>query len=137
MRGIHKFQLLAGVLLLALGALSVVVGSPTPSMAAGEAQRMGRLLVLGDEFKVQISRTRLSPGKVKVQFKNLGEDPHNVLLRRLDSKGRGYGKIYRLPVTSPGGLRERTFTLRRGTYRVWCSVGHHRRLGMEARLRVK
>jgi plastocyanin len=45
--------------------------------------------------------------------------------------------VYLWPVAQPGGVEDRSLTLAPGTYRVWCSLGNHRAMGMLATLVVR
>jgi hypothetical protein len=91
-----------------------------------------RLLVESREFNLVLSRSSVKPGTAIVQLANRGEDPHDLRWRRI--RGRGSGKIAE---TLPGEVGEWEGRLRRGRYRLWCTLDGHRELGMRAVLRVR
>jgi hypothetical protein len=91
-----------------------------------------RLLVESREFNLVLSRQSVRPGKAIVQLANRGEDPHDLRLRRVGGRGGGL-----VAETLPGEVGEWEGRLRRGRYRLWCTLEGHRRLGMRAVLRVR
>ena len=113
-----------GLLALALAALLVVPGSA--------AAYPTRVQAVADEFTLTLSRTSVPYKRVKIELANFGEDPHDLKLRRI-----GGTRTYVIPETLPGEQTTRTFRLRPGRYRVWCSVADHHELGMRATLRVR
>ena len=92
-----------------------------------------RVLVRGSEFDLVLSKQRVRPGRVIVQFVNAGEDPHDLQIRRAgDAAETGLGEI------GPGDYANLDTRLRkRSTYVLWCSLSGHRESGMEAILRTK
>jgi uncharacterized cupredoxin-like copper-binding protein len=106
------------------------VALAVPATAAAPA----RLLVGGDEFRLTLSRASVKAGRVLVQLQNRGEDDHDLRLQRITSKPDA--PVARWAVTKPGELAELTLSLRRGRYRLWCSLPGHRELGMKATVRV-
>jgi hypothetical protein len=100
--------------------------------APAEAAAPSRLLVESREFNLVLSRGSVKGGDAIVQLVNRGEDPHDLRLRRVG--GRGGGSVAE---TLPGELGEWSGRLRRGRYRLWCSLEGHRALGMRAVLRVR
>jgi len=106
----------------------------TAPAAAAPADRM---LVTADEWHLVLSRQAVSPGRVQLQLHNAGEDGHDLAARRLDRRGHGSGRTLRIGEVAPGGLAEATWRLRRGRYRLWCTLRGHKRAGMRATLRVR
>jgi uncharacterized cupredoxin-like copper-binding protein len=103
--------------------------------AAAHAARLAapaRLLVEAREFNLTLSRGKLERGRAIVQLANQGEDPHDLAIKRIGGKRRGA-----IPETRPGALGEWEGRLRRGRYRLFCTLEGHRALGMRARLRVR
>src|SRR3954453_5956298 len=118
------FGLIAG---LAIGALAAAVGiasasAPAPARVCGSAK----------EFALILSRTKLKPGTAKVQLYNAGEDAHDLRLKRV-----GGTRTLKLAQTQPGDVAELKAQLRRGTWKLWCSLAGHAKAGMRATLRVR
>jgi hypothetical protein len=113
-----------GLLPLVLVALLVVSGSA--------AAYPTRVQAVADEFTLTLSRQSVPNKRVKIELANFGEDPHDLKLRRI-----GGTRTFAIPETQPGEQTTRTFRLRPGRYRVWCSVADHHELGMRATLRVR
>jgi plastocyanin len=84
------------------------------------------------EFKIAVYRPRIKPGKVKFNIRNLGEDVHDLVVRRA---GRRVGGL--ATVVKPGGTATLRLTLRQtGRYQLVCTVADHEARGMRATLRV-
>ncbi len=115
-------------LVLALAAAFVLVP------AAEAAAPLQRVYVEADEFRFTVSRAAFKPGRVLVQLRNAGEDPHDLVVRRADRSGRG---TVRFSETRPAALAERTLTVRRGTYELLCTLPGHAAAGMRAKVRVR
>jgi hypothetical protein len=79
-----------------------------------------------------LSRGALPAGRVGLEAIDRGSDPHDLRLRRLGSAGEVI-----VPQLDPGQRWDATVRLRPGTYRLWCSLPEHARLGMRAILRVR
>ena len=114
---------------LALG-LGLLAAAP-----ANSADRVpDRVMARGSEFDLVLSKAKVTPGRVIVQFVNTGEDPHDLRLQRVgDEEGEvGVG------VVQPGGVVNLDTRLRkRSRYMLWCSLSDHRERGMEATLRTR
>ena len=91
-----------------------------------------RLLVEAREFNLTLSRGKIKHGPAIVQLANQGEDPHDLAIKRIGGKRRGA-----IAKTLPGELGEWEGRLRRGRYRLYCTLEGHRALGMRAVLRVR
>jgi len=102
--------------------------------AAREARRAApaRLLIEAREFNLTLSRAKLKRGKAIVQLANQGEDPHDLAIKRIGGRRRGG-----IGETLPGEVGEWEGRLRRGRYRVYCTLEGHRAAGMRAVLRVR
>jgi plastocyanin len=100
----------------------VIVATPPPA----------RVQVVAQEFRYALSRQTIKAGHAIIELRNLGEDAHDLRLRRI-----GGSRVYALPLTQSGHTTDREFTLRPGTYRLYCSVANHRALGMQATLVVR
>ena len=108
------------------------------ALAPGSAARdstvtPARLQVTATEFRLALSRTSLRAGAAIIQLYNLGEDDHDLALRRI-----GSGAVTRrIATTGPGMTRDVEVRLRPGSYRLWCTLLDHRARGMRATLAVK
>lgn len=127
-----RAPLVAAAALVSASLVAIPLQMPTAAPAASPA----RLLVSADEYRLTLSRERLAAGRAIVQLLNRGEDDHDLRLRRIVDAGRSPGTAVELEAASPGKLVERVVRLRRGRYRLWCSLPGHRALGMRAVLRV-
>jgi uncharacterized cupredoxin-like copper-binding protein len=110
--------------------VALVFGALPASAPAAPAP--SRLLVESREFNLVLSRPSVKAGDAIVQLVNRGEDPHDLRLKRVG--GRGGGTVAE---TLPGEVGEWSGRLRRGRYRLWCTLEGHRDLGMRAVLRVR
>jgi plastocyanin len=87
--------------------------------------------VVAQEFRYALSRQTIKSGWAVIELRNAGEDAHDLLMRRVGGK-----RVYTWPVAASGTVVEREFKLLPGTYRLYCGVGNHRALGMQATLVV-
>jgi len=100
--------------------------------ADAAAAAPARLLIEAREFNLTLSRAKLRPGRAIVQMVNRGEDPHDLAFERI-----GGGTRRAIAKTVPGDLGEWEGRLRKGRYRLYCTLEGHRALGMRATLRVR
>ena len=112
--------------LIAVGVASAEGRSPSSNPS--------RLLVSGEEYRIQLSRGAVKPGPALIQFVNRGEDPHDLRLKRI---GASAARAFGLPELRPGGLVQLETRLRTGRYRLWCSLPGHAQRGMRAVLSVR
>ena len=92
----------------------------------------GRLQVTALEFEYRLSRPQLRSGRWSIiELVNLGEDEHNLRLKRI-----GGTKTYGIKTVLPGQRRYLAAKLRVGRYNLWCSITDHRARGMRAQLKV-
>jgi plastocyanin len=101
-----------------------VIAAPPPPPA--------RVQVVAQEFRYSLSRARIKAGHAIIELRNMGEDAHDLRMRRI-----GGTRIYVWPITQPGHGVDRELTLRPGKYVLYCSIANHRRLGMQATLVVR
>jgi uncharacterized cupredoxin-like copper-binding protein len=113
-------------LLLAVAA-SLVLAAPAQAKPAP-----ARLLVEAREFNLALSRAKIKPGTAIIQMVNRGQDPHDLAIQRIGGKRRG--RIHKL---RPGELGSWDGRLRRGRYKLFCTIEGHRAHGMRATLRVR
>jgi hypothetical protein len=91
-----------------------------------------RVQVVAQEFRFSLSRTVIKHGWAIVELRNIGEDAHDLRLRRV-----GGTRIWVWPVAQPGQTIDKELKLLPGTYRLSCGVANHAQLGMVATLHVK
>ena len=102
------------------------------AFGAAPAQAPARLGVTAKEFHLLLSRTSVKAGRVVIELDNMGQDVHDLRLRRI-----GGTQTYSLPATSSRARSILETRLRAGRYRLWCSVADHAARGMVATLRVR
>jgi plastocyanin len=84
------------------------------------------------EYSIAIYRPRVRPGRLKLNVRNLGEDVHDLVVKRA---GRRVGGLR--TVVKPGATATLALTLRTpGRYLLVCTVADHEKLGMRATLTV-
>lgn len=98
-----------------------------------------RISATGDEVSesemtLVLSAPKIDPGRAIIQFINSGEDPHDLQIRR-----KGAENVKKQTGIVDGGDQEEIeLRLRRKKrYELWCGLADHRKLGMEAELRVR
>jgi plastocyanin len=91
-----------------------------------------RMQVSATEFNFGLSRHTIKAGRALIELANFGEDPHDLRLRRVGGK-----KIWGTRVVAPEDTVTLSAKLPAGRYKLWCSLGDHRALGMEATLTVR
>ena len=113
-------------------AIGVVIGLAAVAVGIANAASPARLFVNAKEFSLITSRQTLKPGVVRIQLYNAGEDAHDLRLRRV-----GGTRTLRVRETAPGDVAELRAMLRRGTWKLWCSLPGHEKAGMRATLVVR
>ena len=101
-----------------------MIASPPPPPA--------RVQVVAQEFRYSLSRQTITAGWAIIELRNLGEDAHDLRMRRV-----GGARVYAWPEAQPGATVDEQFKLLPGRYRLWCRVANHRELGMTATLVVR
>jgi plastocyanin len=106
-----------------------MLDAPLAHSAAAAATPIG----IGErEYAIAIYRPRVKPGKLKLNIRNLGEDVHDLVVRR---NGKRIGGL--ATVIKPGATATLRLTLRTtGRYQLVCTVADHEARGMKATLRV-
>lgn len=113
-------------LLVAVGVLALFLLSSTAAAAPT------RVRVVAEEYDLTLSRGSVPNKKVRITLINAGGLSHNLRLRK-----NGGTRTFAIPATPPGERTTRMFRLSPGRYSVWCSIGNHRALGMQATLRAR
>lgn len=118
--------LVAGSLLFLLAGSAQAERSPQAHPAASSAVQ-----ATGTEFRIALSRSRVKPGSLRLEFVNFGEDDHDLAIRRV-----GNQQTDNVGLTHPGDRNVRRMKVRRGAYMLWCTISDHRARGMRATLKV-
>ena len=130
---------IAAVLAAAVAAVALSAGcgagqtalSGTPKLGPGSAVPGGTTLAVTEkEYSISTSAVTVAPGTYTVEVANRGKMSHN-----LNIKGPGVSN-WRTPTLPPGSTTRFAVNLQPGTYQLWCSIDHHRALGMEMALDV-
>lgn len=90
------------------------------------------VLVFASEYRLNPSRNIVTAGKVRFQLKNIGEDDHDISVRRR----RAGATATTSEVVRPGRVGELTVTLPAGRYVVFCSIADHAARGMQGSFTV-
>ena len=112
----------------AAAAVAILIAPAATALAPTPA----RVQVSAKEFFFSLSRHKVVAGPAIVELVNFGEDPHDLRIQRIGARHVGG-----TPEVQPGDYYDLSLRLRPGRYRLWCSIGNHRRLGMQAVLTVK
>lgn len=115
-----------------IGLVAVAVGIANAAPAARAPAVSTRLFVSAKEFSLILSRQSLTAGAARIQLYNAGEDAHDLRLQRV-----GGTRVLRVRETAPGDVTELRAMLRRGKWRLWCSLPGHAKAGMRATLVVR
>jgi len=91
-----------------------------------------RMQVSATEYNFGLSRHTIKAGRALIELANFGEDPHDLRLRRVGGK-----KIWGTRIVASEETATLSAKLPPGRYKLWCSLGDHRALGMEASLLVR
>jgi plastocyanin len=123
-------------LALACAALAGTYGAnPATSSPSSSTTRTTAVGVGLREYRVALYRSRVLPGRVRLNLENLGEDGHD--LRVIGPSGDASAMRGTSPEVRPGARYTLPVTLRRrGLYRLVCTLADHEARGMVARLRV-
>ena len=85
------------------------------------------------EFDIALSRSLVGAGVVRVELRNKGEDPHDLVVAR----EAGGAPLHTFPEHDPETYSDAEIALGAGRYRLFCSLPGHAGFGMEATLRVE
>lgn len=120
------------VTLAVAGALALVVGAIPVAYGAQSAATTTRVQVVADEWRLTPSRSKVKPSTVRIEVVNMGEDDHDFVIARA-----GGGYRYDSDVIAPGERIELSFSAKRGTYKLWCSLADHAERGMRSKIKVR
>jgi hypothetical protein len=89
--------------------------------------------VAAREFSLTLSRPLVGTGSVRIELRNNGEDPHNLVV----SPDGTHTPLASFSTLDPGLYERRSVTLTPGRYQLWCSLEGHEAKGMSVTLRVQ
>jgi plastocyanin len=116
----------------ALALLALVAAAAAWGASAHRSQSPVAIGVAQREFRITAYRKTVTPGPVRLNVQNYGEDTHNLVV----TGPRGY--VLLGPDIDSGDRATVTATLKRpGTYQLLCTRANHLQLGMKARLTVR
>lgn len=127
--GFHGIALFVGVVLVTI---SHKLAEPPASAAARVPMSVSpaRVQVTADEYTLVLSRSAIKAGPAVIELVNLGEDEHDLAIRRV-----GPGAVTRrIATVSPGSTGDLSRRLRAGRFVLWCTLADHRARGMRATL---
>jgi plastocyanin len=139
---VARFRPSVGVVLAAVTAAAALLSAgctdgrqgtltSTPPPGPGSAVPGGTTLtVTEEEYWIGVSAVTIGPGTYTVEVNNQGKMSHN-----LNIKGPAVDN-WRSPTVPPGTTSRAAVTLQRGTYELWCSIDHHKLLGMDTKILV-
>jgi plastocyanin len=108
--------------------------SPTsrasPTSPGSPASGASALEVMLTDSRIEMAETSLPAGTYIFMVEQRGQQPHALAI-----EGPGVREATD-PIPPGGPPAELTVTLEPGSYDVWCPVGNHREMGMEAALEV-
>jgi len=123
----RALAMVAAAALLGLGVCGGAIAQPRASSVPFSAVQAS-----GSEFHINLSRGRVQPGKLRLEFVNYGQDVHDLAIRRIGSTA-----THNLGRVQPGDRAIGRYTVRSGTYKLWCTISNHRALGMSAVIKVR
>jgi plastocyanin len=112
-------------------ALAVLALGGCGGLGPAAEVRGGRVEIVLDDFLIRPQNVRAEAGELTFEVTNQGRLGHNLRVR--DRRGEPVAITTMLPGT---GASE-TVTLRRGEYKMLCTVANHEQLGMTGRLVVR
>jgi plastocyanin len=101
----------------------------------GSTTQLGRFVsVAAREFSFTLSRPIVGAGSVTVELRNVGEDPHNLVISPDDDS---HTPLASWTETDPGTTLRKSVTLAAGRYQLWCTLLDHEQQGMSVDLVVQ
>jgi hypothetical protein len=107
--------------------------SPQPPAPPADPVLPGFVSVSAREFSLTLSRPLVGSGSVRIELRNVGEDPHNLVV----SPEGSHSPLESFSTLDPELYERRTVSLAPGRYQLWCSLEGHEALGMSVTLRVQ
>ncbi len=124
----HAASLLVAAAALVLTATGCTSKSDTKTAApAGKATTVNVDLT---EFKLGLSQKTFKPGTYTFVAKDAGHTVHALSIDGPGLEDKATDKL------TPGKSGSLTVTLKKGTYKLYCPVGHHEAQGMKTQITV-
>jgi hypothetical protein len=102
-------------------------GGPAPAQPLPDY-----VAVTASEWRLALSRPLVGAGLVTVELRNVGEDPHDLVV----APEGGGAPAHHFPETGPGTYTASGMSLVAGRYTLFCSLPGHAEAGMTATLQV-
>lgn len=132
MRRSSAHRTVCGLLIAACGQLALAPSAGAGSRDSPTARSAStHLQVTQSEYRLSLSHGSVPAGRVDLEEVNRGHEEHDLRLR-LEPRG---GEI-RGHLLHPGARWDGVVYLKAGTYKLWCSLPEHAKLGMHTTLRV-
>jgi plastocyanin len=103
-----------------------------PEVSEPEPPSIPHIQVNAVEYSFSLSRTSVPAGKVVLEFRNDGQDPHNLNIA--PSEGPSEEPVGNTPSQ---GVDDVSLEMRPGSYTLFCSLPTHEAKGMKATLTVE
>ena len=107
--------------------------APAPAPPAPDPVLPSFVSVAAKEFSLTLSRPLVGRGGVRIELRNNGEDPHNLVV----SPEGTHTPLTSFSTLDSGTYERRSVTLDPGRYQLWCSLEGHEAKGMSVTLRVE
>jgi hypothetical protein len=111
----------------------IQVAPPAPPTPPSDPALPSFVSVAAKEFSLTLSRPLVGRGSVRVELRNNGEDPHNLVV----SPEGTHTPLASFSTLGPGTYERRSVALDPGRYQLWCSLEGHEARGMSVTLRVQ
>jgi hypothetical protein len=105
---------------------------PPSGQSAPPPPPLGHLQVRAREFSLTLSRTTLAAGRVAIELANVGQDPHDLRVERVDDPGTGFD----FALTKSGARSTERLDLGAGAWKLYCTLPGHEEAGMHAHIAV-
>ena len=99
-----------------------------------EVARVGgrSVAIVQRDYRLDPQDLSVPHGRVTFRVRNASKGPHNFVVRSASGPRRG-----RLATLEPGESGKLRVRLRRGTYTMYCAIGHHEQLGEHGTIEVR
>jgi hypothetical protein len=108
-------------------------GAPAPPPPPSDPVLAHFVSVAAKEFSLTLSRPLVGKGDVRIELRNNGEDPHNLVV----SPEGTHTPLASFSTLDPSTYERRSVALDAGRYQLWCSLEGHELKGMKVTLRVE